>query len=75
MKTEFHIILSQFHKKIGWIEFYDKPKTIKNDWIGNIDNCIARMEILTNGLDDIIHVLRNAGYIVNYVGREIYIKN
>lgn len=75
MKNDIRIILSPFNKKISWIEIYDEPKTVKNAWIGNIDNCIGRIEILTDGVDEIVYTLRNAGYIINYVGREIYIKN
>ena len=73
MKTTIHKILEPYRNKIGISEFYETPINKRNDWIGSIKNCIAYMEILQNGSDEISLKLRKNGYIVQQIGRELYI--
>lgn len=73
-KTEkIQFILDKFYKKICRIDYYEIPITVKNGWIGNINNCICYIEILLDGSDEITDALKNAGFSVKKIGRELYV--
>jgi len=73
MKTKIENTLLQYKSKIMGITYYHPAETVRNDWVGNIKNCIAWIEILLDGADEITYTLRYAGFTVQKVGRDLYI--
>lgn len=75
MKT-INTTIEPYYRKIGFVEYYEEPKIVQNNWIfTTINDCIAYIEVLnlSGGAGDIVADLRNEGYKVSVIGLDIYV--
>jgi hypothetical protein len=73
MKT-INSIIERHYNKIGFSEIYPEAKTVVNGWFGEVQNCIAYIELL--GLSNttaIMSELKESGLKMKIYGLDIYI--
>jgi hypothetical protein len=61
--------------QVARIDLFDEPTTVNNGWFGEIENCIAYIEILgQRDADAVYYALKSEGYKVDKIGLDLYIK-
>ena len=67
-------ILEKHYNKVGFSEIYPEAKTVVNGWFGEVNNCIAYIELLgLSNTADIMMDLRGAGLEMKIYGLDVYI--
>lgn len=69
-------VIGRNYKKIGWVEFYETPTTVKNNFIfTEIKNCICHIEVLGlgSGSGGIYNELKYYGLNVERIGLDLYV--
>ncbi len=67
-------IIEKHYKKVGFSEIYPQPKTVFNGFFGNVENCIAYIELLgLSNTSAIMNDLKNSGLKMKIYGLDIYI--
>lgn len=67
-------ILEKHCNKVGFSEIYPEAKTVVNGWFGEVNNCIAYIELLgLSNTADIMMELRESGLNMKIYGLDIYI--
>lgn len=73
---ELENIIEKHYNKVGFFEIYPEAKTVVNGWFGNVENCIAYIELL--GLQNttaIMSDLKSSGLTLKIYGLDIYVIN